>query len=129
MPVLAATIGFVIFSAICVVGLLAYYGAVVGPGLYVPPRGFPAPALQTMPLADLEALQAAQRARLEEYGWVDKEKGIVRVPIGRAMQIVAAKGPHALAPLIQYPSQPTAAGLAEETLQGLSQSQSQGGQQ
>jgi hypothetical protein len=77
----------------------------------------------------LEALQAAQRARLEEYGWVDKEKGVVRVPIGRAMQIVAAKSPHALDPLIQYPSQPTAAGLAEETIQGLSQSQSKGGQQ
>ena len=92
LPVLATTIGFTVFAAICLVALLAYYRALVGPGLYVPPRPFPAPELQTSPLSDLEKLQSAQLARIERYGWVDQSKGLFRIPIGRAMEIVASKG-------------------------------------
>lgn len=33
-------------------------------------------------------LAAARRVQLEGYGWVDKEKGLIRIPIGRAMQLV-----------------------------------------
>ena len=33
-------------------------------------------------------LAAARRAQLEDYGWVDKDKGIIRIPIQRAMQLV-----------------------------------------
>ena len=34
-----------------------------------------------------------QRAgAVEGYAWVDKDQGIVRIPIERAMQIVAARG-------------------------------------
>ncbi len=119
VPVLAATIGFVIFAGLCIVGLLAYYNALVGPGLYVAPRPFPAPELQTFPLSDLEKLQAAQRARLERYGWIDQGKGLLRIPIKRAMEIVASKGASALAPLEQAPpaQQQTAAGVAGQALE------------
>lgn len=128
VPVLAATIGFVIFTAICIWVLLAYYHALVGPGLYVAPRPFPAPQLQTTPLSDLKKLENAQRARIDGYGWVRKDKGIIRVPIGRAMDILASKGAQALEPLGPGPSKPTAAEVSEEVIQGLGQS-SQGGQQ
>jgi len=114
MPILATTIGFVIFAGICVWLLLAYYNSIVGPGLYVPPRSFPAPQLQTSPLSDLEKLESAQRARIERYGWIDQSKGILRVPIQRAMEIVASKGGQALAPLAPPPRPPTPAGVAEE---------------
>jgi hypothetical protein len=30
-----------------------------------------------------------QRAQLESYGFVDKERGIVRIPIQRAMELIA----------------------------------------
>lgn len=33
-------------------------------------------------------LAAARRAQLEEYGWVDKDKNLIRIPIERAMQLV-----------------------------------------
>jgi hypothetical protein len=32
---------------------------------------------------------ARRRAKLEGYGWVDREKGIVHLPIERAMELVA----------------------------------------
>jgi hypothetical protein len=34
----------------------------------------------------------AQRARLDEYGWVDEAKGVVHVPIRRAMQMELESG-------------------------------------
>jgi len=128
VPVLAAAIGFVIFAGLCVVGLRAYYDALVGPGLYVPPRPFPAPELQTSPLSDLEKLQAAQQARLERYGWIDQSKGLLRIPIARAMEIVASKGASALAPLEQPPAQQqTAAGVAGQAIEKASK-ESKGGE-
>jgi hypothetical protein len=33
--------------------------------------------------------RARRRERLESYGWVDREKGIVHLPIERAMELVA----------------------------------------
>ena len=52
-----------------------------------------APAAATVPglieqntrAADLAAARAAQ---LEQYGWVDREKNVIRIPISRAMQLV-----------------------------------------
>lgn len=118
VPVLAATIGFTVFAGISVVVLLAYYNALVGPGLYVPPRPFPPPELQTTPLSDLEKLQSAQAARIPRYGWIDQGKGLFRIPIMRAMEIVAAKGAAALEPLEQAPSpQQSAAELAGQAMQ------------
>ena len=118
VPVLATTIGFTVLACICLVALLAYYYALVGPGLYVPPRSFPAPALQTTPLSDLEKLQSAQAARIERYGWIDQSKGLLRIPIQRAMEIVAAKGATALEPLEQAPNpQQSAAELAGQAMQ------------
>ncbi len=34
--------------------------------------------------------RSARRRRLEEYGWVDRDAGVVHVPIERAMRLVAA---------------------------------------
>ncbi len=118
-PVLAITVGFVVFVGICVVALLAYYRGVVGPGLYVPPRPFPAPELQTTPQSDLEKLQSAQLARIERYGWIDQSKGILRIPIQRAMQVIVSKGEQALAPLAPPPSPKTPAMAAQEAIQSL----------
>ena len=52
----------------------------------------PAPRLQPDPRADLLALRAQEDAVLNNYAWVDKSRGMVRVPIDRAMQILAERG-------------------------------------
>lgn len=37
----------------------------------------------------LEELRTREQEELTTYGWVDKEKGTVRIPIERAMELVA----------------------------------------
>jgi len=52
----------------------------------------PLPRLQPAPHADLLAFRAKEDAVLQTYGWADKSRGVVRVPIERAMEIVAQRG-------------------------------------
>jgi hypothetical protein len=69
------------------------------------PRGLPvppAPQLQVRPRMDLDRLHADERARLDSYGWADKNHTIVRLPIERAMELLAERG------LPGWPSSPPA---------------------
>jgi hypothetical protein len=52
----------------------------------------PGPRLQADPHKDLEALLGAQDALLQSYGWVDREAGVARIPIARAMALLAERG-------------------------------------
>jgi hypothetical protein len=56
------------------------------------PQEPPAPRLQTAPRSDLEAMRAGEDATLHSYGWVDRSAGRVRIPIERAMELVAKSG-------------------------------------
>jgi hypothetical protein len=53
------------------------------------PREPPSPRLQEHPIEDLETLRARENARLHGYGWVDRAKGRVHIPIERAMELMA----------------------------------------
>jgi hypothetical protein len=52
----------------------------------------PEPRLQVDPHNELRQMRAAEEAVLNSYGWVDKDAGKVRIPIERAMEILAKKG-------------------------------------
>ncbi len=53
---------------------------------------------------DIADLHAREDILLDHYTWVDQSKGIVRIPIERAMQIIAEKGlPVAPAAVVQPP--------------------------
>src|ERR1019366_8383180 len=65
----------------------------------------PEPRLQAEPKIELKDLRADEDAILSSYGWVDPNKGIVRIPIDQAIEIVAQKG---------LPSKPSPAGLDNE---------------
>ena len=52
----------------------------------------PEPRLQTHPIRDLRDLRTAEDAVLNSYGWVDRRAGIVRIPIARAMELLAQRG-------------------------------------
>lgn len=56
---------------------------------------FPKPALQTSPRNDLKAFERKQRDDISSYGWVDRTKGLIQIPIGEAMLIIVSKGEHA----------------------------------
>lgn len=64
-----------------------------------PPRNIAAqdgtpsePRLQEAPVEDLKQMRAAEDQILGSYGWVDEQKGIVRVPIHRAIDLLAQRG-------------------------------------
>ena len=53
------------------------------------------PNLQSDPHAELVALRKVEDSVLLSYGWVNKDSGIVRIPIDRAMELLVKKGlPH-----------------------------------
>jgi hypothetical protein len=52
----------------------------------------PKPLLQETPALDLERFRAKEEETLSTYGWVDRSSGVVRIPIERAMEIVAREG-------------------------------------
>jgi hypothetical protein len=51
------------------------------------PRGQMMPPLATTPVVDMEEMRAAAEQTLHTPGWVDKQKGIVRLPIDVAKQL------------------------------------------
>lgn len=52
----------------------------------------PGPRLQTDAAGDLQRLRADQERRLNTYYWIDRDKGIVHIPIEQAMKKLAASG-------------------------------------
>ncbi len=56
-------------------------------GLTVPP----APRLQTDPHGDLVRMRTEEADILSSYGWVDRDAGVVRIPIDRAMALLVER--------------------------------------
>jgi hypothetical protein len=56
------------------------------------PASPPEPRLQVNEEADLARLRAQEDARLSGYGWMDKQNGIVRIPVARAMESALLHG-------------------------------------
>jgi hypothetical protein len=52
----------------------------------------PEPRLQKAPVMDLRQFRAGEDEVLNSYGWVDPAKGVVRIPVDRAMELVAKEG-------------------------------------
>jgi hypothetical protein len=77
----------------------------------------PEPRLQATPKIELKDLRSDEEAILNGYGWIDPSKGIVRIPIGQAMDIVAQKG---------LPSKPSPAGLDNEGYRMIPEDSSSG---
>jgi hypothetical protein len=52
------------------------------------PEPPPEPRLQAAPREDLAELRRRQSRILDSYGWSDRGRGFVRVPIERAMELL-----------------------------------------
>jgi hypothetical protein len=77
------------FSKISPLGPPAAPSAVVNSNLRQLP---PSPMVQAHPHQDLVDFCQQQERAVNTYGWVDRQAGIVRVPISRAMDLVLAEG-------------------------------------
>jgi len=112
-----------VFIGLITWGLFRYFGnelipsatnsAIVTPNRALPTGDptlrFPRPVLQPDPVADLNKFRTAVEEQLNTYSWADKSAGVVRIPVERAIDIVAQKGlPARPAP----PALPPAAGFA-----------------
>ena len=51
----------------------------------------PPPRLQAHPQLDLEKLRETEEGLLRSYSWVDRDNGTVRIPIERAMELLAQR--------------------------------------
>ena len=52
----------------------------------------PQPRVSDQPAVELKDLHESEDKILDTYGWTDKQKGIVRIPIDRAMDLQMKKG-------------------------------------
>jgi hypothetical protein len=68
----------------------------------------PGPRLEEREWETLEKVRADEHEHLDTYGWVDRERGIVRIPIAEAMKL-AAEGRRAVVPA----TRPATQGVSE----------------
>lgn len=52
----------------------------------------PDPRLQVDPARELAEIEAWENDRLSSYGWVDKDTGVFRIPIERAIDVLVETG-------------------------------------
>lgn len=83
------------------VGVLAL--AVIQAAIYfhfsIHAKSFPAPRpviaakkSDIAPHRDFVSFQRQQQSELNTYGWIDREHGVVRIPVERAMELLAERG-------------------------------------
>ncbi len=80
----------------------------------------PAPRIEVAPFEEYQQLKAKEDHVLSSYAWVDKDAGTVRVPIDRAIDMLAAKGlpSHNYLDDIEAGRKPPAAKPDPDALQG-----------
>lgn len=104
-------------TVVAVAGTLAGLSlgfAVIMTMLYVDRASDPVPTDPDAPTPEerLAELRAAEHEALTTYGWIDRDKGVARIPIDRAMNLLAAE--YAAAPATQ-PATSTASETGRRT--------------
>jgi len=67
-------------------------GPLPSPRMYTSLPNVPQPQLQSDPVADYNEYRLSAGEALNSYGWVDQKAGTVRIPIDRAIDLVAERG-------------------------------------
>ena len=82
-------------SGLAIVGLLCWWIFPRAPNprlIPYPVPSYPPPQLQAAPHEDLVRFERQELDRLNSVGWIDRAKGLVHIPIDRAMRDVVAAG-------------------------------------
>jgi hypothetical protein len=101
-PVLKFLVGLALTCVVVAFLLVAFYRAMrsyVAAQQPPPPhmafeadRKATGPALQESPAPDLAVYQAGEEKALTTYGWVDRARGVARIPVEEAMRLTAERG-------------------------------------
>src|SRR4051812_22751308 len=52
----------------------------------------PPPALQSAPAEDLHILREREDRTLQNYTWVNRKEGVIRIPLDRARELILQRG-------------------------------------
>jgi hypothetical protein len=55
-------------------------------------KTFPQPRLEVDERGQINGFRLEEEQKLHSYGWVDQKAGVVRIPIDRAMDLIAQRG-------------------------------------
>jgi len=55
-------------------------------------KKFPEPRLERNERIEINDFRLKEEQTLNSYGWVDEKAGVVRIPIGRAIELIAQRG-------------------------------------
>jgi hypothetical protein len=122
--------GLSIFGAILIITFATYFlghlltqarrraGAQTQAAAAVPRRLPPEPRLETSESAELQAYRQAQMQQLNNYSWVDRDKGAVAIPIQRAMELIVQRGIQAQRAPAEFKYDPPQAGTRQTGFEG-----------
>ena len=102
-PIVIFGVGLLVVLGLVLVVVTGLQLALGGgtPTLSPPPAGIEDPAVAPVPTAvvvravpdlELRDIRGAEDKRLSSYGWVDRQAGVVSIPITRAMELLSARG-------------------------------------
>lgn len=83
MALLKVALGLLLVLAVVMLVVLPWHREQA----VAPAQAPPGPRLLAHPVTNLADYRAAQKRRLEGYGWIDREAGIAHIPVARAVQI------------------------------------------
>ena len=84
-----ATIGFLVIAPMAVLLVFPRASVDADRRLAIEP---PPPRLQVDPSRDLARFRAEEERRLDTYYWVDRDAGVVHIPIDRAIKKLVEQG-------------------------------------
>lgn len=90
--------GILVLTFLSLRWLFGYFQKAENPGSFVaaPFAGArllpPPPRIQADPGADMQSYFQSQQNLLNTYGWIDRQNGIVRLPIDRAIELILERG-------------------------------------
>jgi hypothetical protein len=113
-------IALVIITALSIgmlIGLFKFFQSrEAGATTVDPVKMFPSPQLEQSEPTDLKQFREVEEKVLNGYAWVDPQKGLVRIPVNQAIDLLAKKG---LPTRQQTPAQAAAVSMPTES--GLGQ--------
>lgn len=99
------------------IGLFKYFQSRQAEAVAVDPvKIFPSPQLEQSEATDLKQFHETEEKVLNGYAWVDPQKGLVRIPVNQAIDLLAKRGlptRQQTAPQSAQVSMPTESGLGQ----------------